>query len=59
LLTSEDAKLERLKLAILFTIADIFWVKKNKANACHQKIQKIRNMTIGIETKEIKVVETY
>ena len=27
-LTAEDAKLERLKVAIVFTIADMFWVKK-------------------------------
>jgi len=30
LLTAEDAKLERLKFAILFTIADTFWVKKKQ-----------------------------
>jgi len=28
LLTAEDAKLERLKFAILFTIAGMFWEKK-------------------------------
>jgi len=27
LTTAIDVKLERLKLAILFTIADLFWVK--------------------------------
>jgi len=30
LLTAEDTKLERLELAILFTIVDIFWVKKTR-----------------------------
>jgi len=28
LLTAEDAKLERLKFAILFTISDVFCVQK-------------------------------
>ena len=28
LLTADDAKLKRLKFVILFTIADVFWVKK-------------------------------
>ena len=43
LLTAKDPKLERLKLAILFTTADLFWVKKNKTNVCYQRIQKSRN----------------
>jgi len=30
LLTIEDAKLEHLKFAILFTIADMFWVRKTR-----------------------------
>jgi len=30
LLSIEDVKLERLKLAILFTIDDIFWVRKTR-----------------------------
>jgi len=30
LLTAEDAKLQSLNLAILFMIADIFWVKKTR-----------------------------
>jgi len=29
-LTAEDAKLQSLNLAILFMIADIFWVKKTR-----------------------------
>jgi len=44
LLTAEDAKLERLKFAISFMIADMFWVKK--ATACYQRIQKIRNRNL-------------
>ena len=44
LLTAENAKLELQKFAILFTIADVFWVKKNMTNACYEKIQKISNI---------------
>jgi len=46
LLIAEDAKFESLKFAILFTIADMFWAKKNKTNACYQRIQKIRNRNL-------------
>jgi len=46
LLIAEDAKLEHLNFAILFTIADIFWVKKKKTNACYQRIQKIMNINL-------------
>jgi len=42
MLTSEDAKLERLKFAILFTIAGMFWVEKT--DACYKRIQKFRNI---------------
>jgi len=42
LLNAEDAKLERLKCAILFTIVDVFYVQY-KTNACYHRIRKIRN----------------
>jgi len=41
LLTVEDAKLERLKFAISFTIVNVFCVKQSKTNACYQRIQKL------------------
>jgi len=44
LLTAKDAKLERLKFAVLSTIVYIYVLgKKNKTNVCYQRIQKIRN----------------
>jgi len=43
LLTAIGMKLERLKFAILFTIADMCWVK-NKINASYQRMQNMRNI---------------
>ena len=42
-MTAEDAKLECLKFAFLFTNSDSVFGKKNKTSACYQRIQKIGN----------------
>jgi len=41
LLTPEDAKLERLKFAILFTIADMFWVKTTRRMHVIRRYKKL------------------
>jgi len=39
-MTAVDVKLDCLKYTILFTTADVCWLK-NKTNACYQRMQKI------------------